>query len=203
MSDQLVARPLPKHKTTQTQNKHIHTLNIHAFCEIRTHEPSFRASEDSTCFRPLGYRDRQTSTNPCEILWLVSELQFTYIKGFSSLVVLCHTVACRSPILGPRSSPNAEVGVRYMRLHFTELFRAEYNCTLASECWTDLPFSSVFAGRVIKAVPISGLSNILLSISRFSGPRRPSGARRAAITSRVAVINVWTDRAMNFATQTH
>jgi hypothetical protein len=45
-SDQLVARPLPKHKTTQTQNKHI--PNTHALCEIRTHDPGFRASEDST-----------------------------------------------------------------------------------------------------------------------------------------------------------
>jgi hypothetical protein len=56
-SDQLVARPLLKHRTTKTQNKHI--PNIHALSEIRTHDPGFRASEDSTCLRPLGYRDRQ------------------------------------------------------------------------------------------------------------------------------------------------
>jgi hypothetical protein len=52
--------PLPKHRT-QTQNKHIHIPNTHALCGIRTHDPGFRASEDSTCricFRPLGYRDR-------------------------------------------------------------------------------------------------------------------------------------------------
>jgi hypothetical protein len=42
-SDQLVARPLPKHRTTQTQNKHIHTPNIHALCAIRTYDSSFRA----------------------------------------------------------------------------------------------------------------------------------------------------------------
>jgi hypothetical protein len=42
-SDQLVARPLPKHMTTQTQNKHIHIPNIHALCGIRTHDPGFRA----------------------------------------------------------------------------------------------------------------------------------------------------------------
>jgi hypothetical protein len=41
----------------QKQNKHI--PNIHAFCVIRTHDPGFRVSEDSTCLRPLGYRDRQ------------------------------------------------------------------------------------------------------------------------------------------------
>jgi hypothetical protein len=57
-SDQLVARPLPKHRTTQTQNKHIHIPNIHALCGIRTHDPGFRASENSTCLRPLAYRDR-------------------------------------------------------------------------------------------------------------------------------------------------
>jgi hypothetical protein len=39
-SDQLVARPLPKHRTTQTQNKRIHTPNIHDLSGIRTHDPS-------------------------------------------------------------------------------------------------------------------------------------------------------------------
>jgi hypothetical protein len=57
--DQLVARPLPKHRTTQTQNKHIHLLNIHDLCGIRTHDPGFRASEYSTCLRSLGYCDLQ------------------------------------------------------------------------------------------------------------------------------------------------
>jgi hypothetical protein len=52
--DQLGARPLPKHRTTQTQNKRIHTSNIHALNGIRTHDPGFRASEDSSCLRPLG-----------------------------------------------------------------------------------------------------------------------------------------------------
>jgi hypothetical protein len=60
-SDQLVARPLPKHRQTQTQNKHIHIPNIHALCGIRTNDPGSRASEDSTCLRPLGYRDRHIS----------------------------------------------------------------------------------------------------------------------------------------------
>jgi hypothetical protein len=55
-SDQLVAKPLTKHRTTQTQNKH--TPNIHALCGIRTHDPSFRASEDSSYLRLLGYCDR-------------------------------------------------------------------------------------------------------------------------------------------------
>jgi hypothetical protein len=39
--DQLVARPLPVHRTTHTQ-KRIHTSNMHALCRIRTHDPVFR-----------------------------------------------------------------------------------------------------------------------------------------------------------------
>jgi hypothetical protein len=38
-SDQPVARPLPKHRTTQTQNKCIHTPNIHTLSGIRTMIP--------------------------------------------------------------------------------------------------------------------------------------------------------------------
>jgi hypothetical protein len=44
VSDQVVARSLPKHRTSQTQNKHIHTENIHAVCGIQTHNSGFRAS---------------------------------------------------------------------------------------------------------------------------------------------------------------
>jgi hypothetical protein len=55
MSDQLVARPLPKHRTTQTQNKHIHKPNIHALSTTGTHDPRARMCEDSLCLRPLGY----------------------------------------------------------------------------------------------------------------------------------------------------
>jgi hypothetical protein len=49
-SDQPAARPLPTHRTTQTQNKRIHTSNIHALSGIRTHDPSVRASEDMSPF---------------------------------------------------------------------------------------------------------------------------------------------------------
>jgi hypothetical protein len=42
--------------------QHKHRINahtdIHALCWIRTHDPGFRASEDSAYLRPLGYRDR-------------------------------------------------------------------------------------------------------------------------------------------------
>jgi hypothetical protein len=57
-SDQPVARPLPKHRTSQTQNKRIHTPNIHILSGIRTHNPSVRASEDSSCLTPRGYCDQ-------------------------------------------------------------------------------------------------------------------------------------------------
>jgi hypothetical protein len=40
------------------QNKYTHTPNIHALSGIRTYDPSVRASEDSSCIRPLGYCDR-------------------------------------------------------------------------------------------------------------------------------------------------
>jgi hypothetical protein len=58
-SDQLVAMSLPTHRTTQTQNKRIHTPNIYALSGIRTHDPSVRTSEDSSCLRRRGYCDRQ------------------------------------------------------------------------------------------------------------------------------------------------
>jgi hypothetical protein len=34
------------------------TPNMHVVSGIRTHDPSFQASEDSACLRTLGYRDR-------------------------------------------------------------------------------------------------------------------------------------------------
>jgi hypothetical protein len=39
-------------------NKHTHT-DIHILSVIRTHDPSFRAGEDSSCLRPRGHCDRQ------------------------------------------------------------------------------------------------------------------------------------------------
>jgi hypothetical protein len=44
--------------------KHKHRINahtdIHALSGIRTHDPSFRASEDISCLRPRGHRDRRS-----------------------------------------------------------------------------------------------------------------------------------------------
>jgi hypothetical protein len=70
MSDQPVARLLPKHRTTQTQNKRIHTQNIHALNGIQTHDYSVRASVDSTCVRPRGYSDRLTLFSVSALLHL-------------------------------------------------------------------------------------------------------------------------------------
>jgi hypothetical protein len=49
--DHPIARPLPTHRTTQTQNKHAHT-DFNASSGIRTHDPSVRAGEDGSCLRP-------------------------------------------------------------------------------------------------------------------------------------------------------
>jgi hypothetical protein len=67
---QLVAGPLPKHRITQTQNKHIHTPNIHALCGIRTHDPSVRASEDTSCHRPRGYCLRHLNISKLQVITL-------------------------------------------------------------------------------------------------------------------------------------
>jgi hypothetical protein len=40
-------------------NAHTQTSNIHALSGIQTNDLGFRASEDSACLRPLGYRDRR------------------------------------------------------------------------------------------------------------------------------------------------
>jgi hypothetical protein len=42
--------------------KRIHTPNIHALSGVRTHDPSVRASQDSSCLRPRGYCDLPLQT---------------------------------------------------------------------------------------------------------------------------------------------
>jgi hypothetical protein len=98
--DQPVARPLPNHRAIQTQNKRIHTPHIHALCGIQTHDPGFRASEDSTWLRPLGSRDRLTmyrlilimilcdmgiilAQDKPSILWKVIKSSASWKAGFS------------------------------------------------------------------------------------------------------------------------
>jgi hypothetical protein len=60
--------------------QHKHKPNIHALCGIRTHDPSVRAREESSCLRPHGYRDRpQTYKAEKEIITaLVTNLTFIY-----------------------------------------------------------------------------------------------------------------------------
>jgi hypothetical protein len=52
--------------------------DIHALNGIRTHYPSVRASEDSPCLRPLGYRDRQS------LHYFLLKLQFNNEKYFTA-----------------------------------------------------------------------------------------------------------------------
>jgi hypothetical protein len=94
-SDQPVARPIPKHRTTQTQNKRIHTRNNHAPSGIRTRDPSVRASEDSSCLRPLGYCDRL-------LLWI---MRFFFVVSTEFNMIFTGIVTQRE---GTRSifSPN-------------------------------------------------------------------------------------------------
>jgi hypothetical protein len=58
-SNQLVARPLPKHRTTQTHNKHIHQTPM----PCMGFEPMIQASERATspCLRQIGYCGRSFS----------------------------------------------------------------------------------------------------------------------------------------------
>jgi hypothetical protein len=92
--DQLVARPLPKHRTTQTQNKRINTPNIHSLSGIRTHDPGFRASEDSTCLRPLGYRHRLSRIMGLEYFFVVSSTLASYMN--IAMFTLVTNISARS-----------------------------------------------------------------------------------------------------------
>jgi hypothetical protein len=61
MSDQLVARPLPKHRTTQTQNKHIHTQQTSMPCV--GFEPTIPASERAKTVHILDRSATVTGNN--------------------------------------------------------------------------------------------------------------------------------------------
>jgi hypothetical protein len=66
MSDQLVARSLPTHRTTQIRNKRIYKPKVHVLCGIRTHDPSVRANEDSSCLTPRGYCEQHCPPSSAE-----------------------------------------------------------------------------------------------------------------------------------------
>jgi hypothetical protein len=86
-SDQPIARPLPKRRTTQTQNECIHTPNIHALSWIRTHHPSVRASEDSSCLRPRGNCDIPQDTTLQYLSVACRNLKDSKQKDISSISV--------------------------------------------------------------------------------------------------------------------
>jgi hypothetical protein len=79
MSNQSVTKPLPKHRTTQTQNKRINTPDIHALSGFRTDDPSVRVSEDISRLRPRGYCDRPICTVCFKILNSVFSSHGSYI----------------------------------------------------------------------------------------------------------------------------
>jgi hypothetical protein len=56
-SDHHLARPLPTHRTKQTQNKRTHWHPC--LSGTRAHDPSVRASEESSCLRPGGHSNRR------------------------------------------------------------------------------------------------------------------------------------------------
>jgi hypothetical protein len=71
MGDQPVARPLPTHRTTQTQNKRTRNTDVHVLSGIRAHDPSVRTSEDNSCLRRHGYYYRHNFYVPSEKLTIL------------------------------------------------------------------------------------------------------------------------------------
>jgi hypothetical protein len=67
------------------QNKRIHTPNIHSLSGIRTHNPSIRTNEDSSCHRPRGYCDRH-----------VLRMRACFYQVSSNFVMEWVTLLCRT-----------------------------------------------------------------------------------------------------------
>jgi hypothetical protein len=55
---------------------------MHALCGIRNNDPGFRVNEDSTCPRPLGYRDRLLEIY---CIYIVDRKRSTVISSSASL----------------------------------------------------------------------------------------------------------------------
>jgi hypothetical protein len=72
--DQPVAKLLPTHRTIETQYMH---TDIQALSGIRTHDPSVRASEDSSCLRRRGHCDRFHG-------WILALISTSYSEYCSS-----------------------------------------------------------------------------------------------------------------------
>jgi hypothetical protein len=107
-SHQPVARPLPTHRTTQTQNRRTHT-DIDALNGIRTHDPTFRASEGNSCLRPRGHCDRHSLTLTPSIM-----LSFRLSRFF--VRALCFTHHFQHPWCGwlPRNSSQSHCLPRFV-----------------------------------------------------------------------------------------
>jgi hypothetical protein len=81
--DHSVARPLPAHRTTQHRiNAH---TDIHALGGIRTHDPNFRASEDSSFPRPLDHLSRFLIMQFSPAYYYFLSLRFRYSPHYSVL----------------------------------------------------------------------------------------------------------------------
>jgi hypothetical protein len=94
-SDQPLARPLPKHRTIQTQNKRIHTPKFHALSWIRSYDPSVRASEDSSRLRERGHCDQLfLALTACKYIlavgfcWLANNIT-VYSAALPNFLMIC------------------------------------------------------------------------------------------------------------------
>jgi hypothetical protein len=85
---------------TKTQNKHICIPNIHALSWIRTHDHSVRASDDGSCLRPLGYRDRGTVAWGDKIRGILCQssrsTDATPVKNFAVKIRICFYISKRN-----------------------------------------------------------------------------------------------------------
>jgi hypothetical protein len=77
-SDQLVTRPVPKHRTTQTQNKHIHTHQTSMPCV--GFEPMNPASERAKTAHAL---DRSATVSGI-LIYKVNQIQYYRLNGLGS-----------------------------------------------------------------------------------------------------------------------
>jgi hypothetical protein len=73
--DQPVARPLPTHRTAETQNK---WTDIHASSGIWIYDPSVRVGEDESCLILHGHCDWLTTNNSTLSLLNLFSLIFTW-----------------------------------------------------------------------------------------------------------------------------
>jgi hypothetical protein len=78
------------------QHKHrinTHTPNIHARSGTRTHDHRDRATEDSSCLRLLGYRDRPHETNKSNI-WKKKSISYAYNYRWPEYdkIILCELI---------------------------------------------------------------------------------------------------------------